>query len=233
MRRGQPVANTLWDNPTVILTGDFLLARSLTIASQTGNPRAIGTIAGITEEMSQGEIQQLHRKGALDLSEGEYMQIIRRKTAVLFQGACRIGAMLAGVPSKLEDSLADFGHHLGMAFQMADDLLDYTLDSKTLGKQVGADLKEGKLTLPVIYALAQAPEEDRAWMEDLIGSQAFDRGNFKKLIAKLTTYGGIDYTRKLAGDAVQAAKTALGVFPSSQHKETLLDIADYALARKA
>jgi octaprenyl-diphosphate synthase len=230
-RRGQPVANTIWDSPTVILTGDFLLARSLTIASKTGDPRAISTIANITEEMSQGEIQQLHRKGALDLSEEEYMEIIRRKTAVLFQGACRIGAMIAGVASEREKALAEFGSRLGMAFQMADDLLDYSLDSKTLGKEVGADLKEGKLTLPVIHSLANASGDDRAWMENLIKNCLFEPDDFKRLIGMLETYGGITYTRRLAGEAVRSAKDALAAFPMSGPKKILLDIADYALTR--
>ena len=156
LRRGKPVAHSIWDNATTVLVGDFLLARALSIASETELPNVIRIVAEITENMSQGEIHQLMRKGSLDLTEKEYMEIIRRKTAVLFQGACRVSALIAGAPNEKEIALSDYGFNLGIAFQMVDDLLDYTLDTGVLGKEVGADLKEGKLTLPVIYSLKAA-----------------------------------------------------------------------------
>ncbi|MEA3437272.1 MAG: polyprenyl synthetase family protein, partial [Thermodesulfobacteriota bacterium] len=148
MRRGKPVAHSIWGNSAAILVGDFLLARSLSISAETGDMKVIRTIAKITENMSQGEIHQLMRKGELNISEEEYMDVIRRKTAVLFQGACRISAIITDATHEKEKALSDYGYNLGLAFQMADDLLDYTSDTKVLGKEVGADLKEGKLTLP-------------------------------------------------------------------------------------
>jgi len=144
MRRGKPVAHSIWGNSAAILVGDFLLARSLSISAKTGNIKVIRTIAKITENMSKGEIHQLMRKGDLDISQEEYLEVIRRKTAVLFQGACRISAIIADAPNEKEKALSDYGYNLGLAFQMADDLLDYTSDTKVLGKEVGADLKEGK-----------------------------------------------------------------------------------------
>ena len=156
MRRGKPVAHSIWGNAAAVLTGDFLLARSLSIAAKTGIPEVIEAIAEITEYMSQGEIFQLMNKQRLDLSEKEYMEIIKCKTAVLFRGACRTGALVAGASRDKKDALSLYGMNLGIAFQMADDLLDYTADSKLLGKKTGADIREGKLTLPVIYALKQA-----------------------------------------------------------------------------
>jgi octaprenyl-diphosphate synthase len=232
LRRGKPVAHSIWDPATVVLTGDFLLSRGLSIAASTGMPAVIQVIAHITAEMSQGEIQQLDRKGALDLSEGEYLAIIRRKTAVLFEGACQVGAQISQAPQHHEATLAAYGHNLGMAFQMADDLLDYTFDSEALGKMVGADLREGKLTLPVIYALARADTERRAAMTTTISDPDFTQEAFKDLIAELDALGGIAYTRQCADSHLKKAKEALTIFPDGPTKETLTDIADYALARK-
>jgi len=233
MRRGKPAAHVIWDNPSAVLTGDFLLARALSIAAVTGMPEVINIVAEITENMSQGEIHQLMRKGSLDISEAEYMEVIRRKTAVLFQGACRVSALIAGAPAEKEAALSEYGFNLGIAFQMADDLLDYTLDAQILGKPVGSDLKEGKLTMPVIYALEAADAKDRLWMEKLIKDKDFSVHDFKLLLKLLHQYGGIAYTQKLAADYIKTAKNALTVFEDSEPKEILLMIADYTLARKA
>ena len=231
-RRGKPVANTLWGNSTAVLVGDFLLARGLSIAAATKSPAIIQVIAEITENMSQGEIHQLSRKGALDLTEAEYMDIIRRKTAVLFQGACRISAILAGAAGEKESALSDFGFHIGMAFQMADDLLDYTADSRALGKLVGADLREGKLTLPVIFSLKQAMPTDRTQMRTIIQNENFSEEDFAWLVEMLKRCGGIAYTEKLAADHVAKAKRSLALFDASPTRNVLLDIADYAMVRK-
>jgi octaprenyl-diphosphate synthase len=233
LRRSRPVAHLVWDNSSAVLVGDFLLARALSIAAAVQRPDVIQVVAEITENMSQGEIHQLARKGHLDLTEAEYMEVIRRKTAVLFQGACRTSALIADAPKEKEAALANYGFNLGMAFQMIDDLLDYTLDSRVLGKDVGADLKEGKLTLPVIYALQAADEKDRCLMEKIIADKDFSVHDFKTLIGLLHQYGGVDYTRKLAADYSASAKGALSVFEDSATKEILMMLADYTLARDA
>jgi octaprenyl-diphosphate synthase len=126
LRRGNPVAHSIWGNATAVLVGDFLLARSLSIAAETELPDVIRIVAEITENMSQGEIHQLMKKGSLDFTEKEYMEVIRRKTAVLFQGTCRVSALISGAPKEKETALSDYGFNLGIAFQMVDDLLDYT-----------------------------------------------------------------------------------------------------------
>ena len=231
LRRGKPVANSIWGNAATVLVGDFLLARSLAIAAETKQPDVIKVVSEITENMSQGEIHQLLRKGSLDLTEAEYMEIIKRKTAVLFQGTCRAGALIANVSLKKESALSDYGFNLGIAFQMVDDLLDYTLDTVTLGKEVGADLKEGKLTLPVIYSLKLADEKDRALMENIIKNKNFSVNDFKTLIRMIDKYGGRLYTQNLATEYVQNAKETLAVFANSNTKEVLLMIADYTLSR--
>lgn len=232
LRRGNPVAHSIWGNSTAILVGDFLLARSLSISAGTGNMKVIEAVAQITENMSQGEIHQLMLKGALDISEEEYMEIIKRKTAVLFQGACRISALIAEAPQEKEQALSDYGYNLGLAFQMADDLLDYTSDTKVLGKEVGADLKEGKLTLPVIYSLKAAAMKDRSRMEQIIKNEDFSVNDFETLVELLKKYKGISYTQKTATEHIVKAKKALSIFEPSETKEILIKVADYAINRK-
>ncbi len=231
MRRGKPVAHSIWGNSAAILVGDFLLARSLSISAKTGNIKVIRTIAKITENMSKGEIHQLMRKGDLDISQEEYMEVIRRKTAVLFQGACRISAIIADAPDEKEKALSDYGYNLGLAFQMADDLLDYTSDTKVLGKEVGADLKEGKLTLPVIYSLKAADVKDRNMMENIIKNENFAVNDFETLVELLNKYKGISYTQELASEQIKKAKEALSIFEPSETRGVLVKVADYALNR--
>ena len=232
VRRGSPVAHSIWGNSTAVLVGDFLLARALSIASETGRPKVIKIISQITENMSQGEIHQLMRKGNIDLSESEYLEIITRKTAVLIQGSCRVGAILAKASEKDEKAISDYGFNLGLAFQMADDLLDYTANPVSLGKEIGADLKEGKLTLPVIRALAVANPEDQSQMKAIIQNEQFSAEEFRILVDMLNQYDGIQYTRKLAVERIDAAKAALSVFEPTEIRNLLNDIADYALERE-
>ncbi|MEW6673263.1 MAG: polyprenyl synthetase family protein [Thermodesulfobacteriota bacterium] len=232
-RRGRPVAHAKWGNAVAVLTGDYLLARALSIASETGSLKSIKIIAEITESMSQGEIQQLINKGDLNLTEADYIEVIYRKTAVLMEGACRVGAILAGAPDREEQALSDYGRQLGLAFQMIDDLLDYTADTDELGKKVGADLREGKLTLPLIYAYSKAGGDDRVFIERILVQKNFSVQAFEKVIILLKKYNGLEYTRQAAAQRVSAAKNALSVFGASDTKALLLDIADYALVRKS
>ena len=232
MRRGKPVAHSTWGNSITVLVGDYLLARALSISAGTGRLRVVQVLAELTENMSQGEVHQLMRKGDVNLTEDEYLEVIRRKTAVLFEAACQVSAIIADAPEEKEKSLAQYGYNLGIAFQMADDLFDYTLQTSDLGKVVGADLREGKLTLPVIYALKQAPPADRDRMIKIIENEGFSVEDFKILLKLLDKHGGIDYTRKAATGYIETAKAALSAFEPSPARETLLNIADYALARQ-
>ena len=233
LRRGKRVANSIWGNATAVLVGDFLLARASSISAETGQLKVIKVLAEITEDMSQGEIHQLMKKGSFDISENEYLEVIRRKTAVLFQGACGVGAMIANASSEKETALSAYGFNLGMAFQMTDDLIDYTSDTEILGKEVGADLREGKLTLPVLYSLKSAGSSDRLSMEKIIKNRDFSDDEFEVLVDMLKKYGGIDYTKKLAAAYIQKAKSSHSVFDPSENRNLLDMIADYILERKA
>lgn len=232
IRRGHPAAHTIWETPAVILTGDFLLAKSLELAARSEKPEIIRVIAGITREMSQGEIDQLSRKGDFSLTEHEYMSVIKRKTAVLIEGACRTGALLSGADSTRTMALTLYGYHLGMAFQMADDLLDYTTDLETLGKNPGADLREGKMTLPVIIALASAEDEDLDFMMSMLGASDFSVKDFEKFVSMTEKHGGISYTVGQAEFHVREAKKCLEILDMDENRKTLEMLADYAIYRK-
>jgi octaprenyl-diphosphate synthase len=231
LRRGKPVAHSKWGNSITVLVGDYLLARALSISAGTGRLRIVQILAELTENMSQGEVHQLMRKGDINLTEDEYKEVIRRKTAMLFEAACRVSAIVADATDEQERALAEYGFNLGIAFQMADDLFDYTLQASDFGKEVGADLREGKLTLPLIYALQQARAADRELMIKIIRDQDFSQSEFNILIDMLKKYGGLAYTQNMASSYIETAKKALTVFDASPTKETMLDIADYALAR--
>jgi octaprenyl-diphosphate synthase len=232
LRRGKKVAHSTWGNAITVLVGDYLLARALSIAVGTGRLRVIQILAELTENMSQGEVHQLMRKGDIRLKEDEYLEVIRRKTAMLFEAACRVSAIIADAPDDRETALARYGYNLGIAFQMADDLFDYTLTTSDFGKEVGADLREGKMTLPVIYALGNATSEDRELMVKIIQDPNFSIEDFRTLVELLDKHGGLAYTQQVASEYIDNAKKALSIFDPSQAKDIMLDIADYALARR-
>jgi octaprenyl-diphosphate synthase len=256
IRRGNPVAHSIWGNPATVLVGDFLLARSMAIATRTNSLPIIHILAHITAQMSEGEIHQLLHCGDLAVDETDYMDVITRKTAYLMQAACQVGALLAEGPGEQVRAMADYGYHLGIAFQMADDLLDYTADTRMLGKAIGADLREGKLTLPVIHALDRATTEDRRRVEAIIRDMVAKGiegpreevplspnggllrdvdakdADFETVLGLIEKYGGIAYTRDRAREHIEQAKKCLDVFSASTPRSLLEELADYVLVRK-
>jgi octaprenyl-diphosphate synthase len=232
VRRGNPVAHSIWGSPATVLVGDFLLARSIAIAAKTDSVPIIDILAHTTAQMSEGEIHQLLHRGDLAVDEAAYMEVIRRKTACLIQAACQVGALLAGAPEEHVEALRDYGYQLGIAFQMADDILDYTADTRILGKPIGTDLREGKLTLPVIYALNQATGEDHRRLEITIRETDMTKADFETVLKLINKYGGIAYTRERAQDHIKQAKTCLDIFGPSQPRKLLEQIADYVLTRQ-
>ncbi len=231
LRRGKTVAHSVYGNAITILVGDFLLSRALAICADSGKIEVMRIVADLTEHMSTGEVHQLMRKGDVSLNEDEYMEVIRRKTAFLFQAACRVSAVIAEASPEEERALSDYGYNLGLAFQMVDDLFDYTKDTAALGKEVGADLREGKLTLPIIQALKKADPPEYDQMVKIIQNEDFSVDEFKTLVALLHKTGGIDYTVNSATTYIEKAKKSLSVFEPSRYRDSLFDIADYSLAR--
>jgi octaprenyl-diphosphate synthase len=232
VRRGNPVAHSIWGAPATVLVGDFLLARSIAIAAETDSVPIIDVLAHTTAQMSEGEIHQLLHRGDLATSESDYMEVIGRKTAFLIQSACRVGALLAEAPAKEVEALSEYGYSLGIAFQMADDLLDYTADKTVLGKPIGTDLREGKLTLPIIHALQRATQEDRSRMEIIVRDTAVTEKDFETVVELIRQYGGIEYTRERAQEHIDQAKGSLNTFQPTETRILLEQLADYVLARK-
>lgn len=231
LRRGKTVAHSVYGNAITILVGDFLLSRALSICADSGKIEVMRIVADLTEHMSTGEVHQLMRKGDVSLTEDEYMEVIRRKTAVLFEAACKVSAVIAEASPEEEQALSEYGFNLGLAFQMVDDLFDYTKDTAALGKEVGADLREGKLTLPIIQALKEADPSEHDQMVNIIQNEDFTIDEFKTLVTLLHKNNGIDYTVETASLYIDKAKEALALFEDSRYKNSLFDIADYSLAR--
>ncbi|SMC65593.1 polyprenyl synthetase family protein [Primorskyibacter flagellatus] len=232
-RRGRPTANLLWDNKSSVLVGDYLFARSFQLMVETGSIRVLDILANAAATIAEGEVLQL--SAAQDLRTGEdiYLKIVRGKTAALFSAATEVGGVIAGQPDEIVRALFDYGDALGIAFQIADDLLDYQGDSGTTGKNIGDDFRERKLTLPVIKAVAAADAEERAfWSRTIEKGKQMD-GDLDHAIALLHKHDTLTATRDDANAWAAKAKDALGTLPRSDLRDMLIDLADYVVARLA
>ncbi len=216
LRRGASTANTLWGNQAVILVGDFLLAKALSLAVTTNKLKILQVLSQATTMMAEGEILQLLHAGNLKITEGEYFEVITRKTAILMSAACRIGGILGEAPAAQEEALAQLGLDLGITFQVVDDILDYTGEEQELGKPVCADLREGRITLPLIHALAQAKAQDRQRLQEMARTLTPDlTQGLRELLDK---YGSLDHARNLARHYTRKAQEYLAFFPASPEK---------------
>jgi octaprenyl-diphosphate synthase len=198
----------------------------------SGNLKILRILSETTTSMAEGEVLQLINSDNLEITEAEYIEVIKRKTAILISAACQIGAILAQADEEQEEALRRFGLNLGIAFQLRDDFLDYTGSEEEFGKPVGKDLQEGKITLPLIHALQSSNEGDRQRLVELIISDH----NYEKIFAKvkkiIQDYQGLDYTDQLANHHITEAKSALSIFPESPTRQFLLEIAEYVVTRR-
>jgi octaprenyl-diphosphate synthase len=229
VRRGMSTANTIWGNQAVILVGDFLLAKSLTLAVDTDKLKVLKVLAHTTTLMAEGEILQLLHAGNLDLTEEQYFDVTIRKTAALMSAACQIGAILGGVSEAQEEALTQFGLDLGISFQVVDDILDFTGNERQLGKPVINDLKEGRITLPIIHALAHASEVDHRRLRDL--AQEVKPEIAPDILALLKKNGSLDYAREQARHFTLKAQENLKTFPESLEKSYFWAITEELLQR--
>ena len=229
MRRGISTANTIWGNQAVILVGDFLLAKSLSLAVDTDKLKVLKVLAHTTTLMAEGEILQLLHAGNLDLTEEQYFEVTIRKTATLMSAACQIGAILAGVSEAQEEALTQLGLNLGISFQVVDDILDFTGDMRQLGKPVINDLKEGRITLPLIHALAHASEADHRRLRDLAHEVKPEKA--PDILALLQKNGSLDYAREQARQFTLKAQENLKPFPESLEKGYFWAITEELLQR--
>jgi octaprenyl-diphosphate synthase len=230
-RRGRPTANLLWDNQSSVLVGDYLFARAFQLMVEPGNLRVLDILAGASSTIAEGEVLQLTVAQDIKTSEETYLQVIRGKTAALFSAATQSGAVLAEAPEEHVEALFTYGDALGVAFQMADDLLDYGGDSAQTGKNVGDDFRERKLTLPVIRAIAAADDTERAFWERSIGRGKQAEGDLEQALALMDKHGTLESTRKTAHDWSQKARDALTVLPESDLRTVLSDLAAYVVSR--
>jgi octaprenyl-diphosphate synthase len=216
VRRGITTANTIWGNQAVILVGDFLLAKALSLAVTTDKLKVLKILAHTTTLMAEGEILQLLHARNLNVTEAEYLEVIIRKTAALMAAACQIGAILGGLPEDREESLRQFGLNLGITYQLVDDILDFVGDEKELGKPVVNDLKEGRITLPVIHALERTEAPDRGRLVELAQEAAPE--NAPEILEILAKCGSLDYARERARHYTLQAQANLSAFPDSPEK---------------
>jgi octaprenyl-diphosphate synthase len=232
LRRGRPSANTLWGNAAVVLVGDFLLATSFFLSVTSGNLKILRILSETTTSMAEGEVLQLINSDNLEISEEEYIEVIRRKTAILISAACQIGAILGQADEEQEEAMRSFGLNLSIAFQLRDDFLDYTGSAEEFGKPVGKDLQEGKITLPLIHALQSSNDGDRQRLVELIISDHNYEQIFTEVKKIIQAHQGLDYTDKLAIHYITEAKSALSIFPESPTRQSLLEIAEYVISRR-
>jgi len=239
-RRGQQSAHKIWGNQIAILVGDYLYSNCIRIVVEMKNQKIMETLAAVTARMSEGEILQLNKTGDPFITVDEYYKIISAKTGVLISAACKVGAILAGQDTEREDALADFGLKTGIAFQLADDILDYIAMQDDLGKKLGKDLEEGKITMPMIHLLKVASDMEKQEIIRIIketsgatgGTTARQKKTNLKLITGLfSEYNSIEESFNIARGLVAEAKARLLPFPDSWHKDAMLAMSDYTLQR--
>ncbi len=230
LRRSRKTANELWGNAAAVLVGDFLYSRSFEMMVEPKSMKIMEIMAKATNTIAKGEVMQLLNIQNYEINEKEYLKVIRRKTACLFQAAARVGAVLTKVDAETENNFKKYGLYLGCAFQIIDDILDYKADSQNLGKQLGDDLAEGKATLPIIYALQKANKTEKEILKNAIKNS--DNNDFAKIVNILEDLKAFDYTFKIAENFANKAKLCLNNVPNSNYKQALIKLTDLSLQRK-
>jgi octaprenyl-diphosphate synthase len=229
MRRGRQTANALFGNAASVLVGDFLYSRAFQMMVSLDNMRVMRILSDATNVIAEGEVLQLLNMHDPDVSQERYLQVIRSKTAKLFEAAAQLGALIAGANDAAIDAAGEYGRSLGTAFQLIDDVLDYAGDASEIGKNVGDDLREGKPTLPLIYLMENGTPEQRALVRDCI--EQGDEQHFDAILAAITSSGALDYTRRAAEAAAQRATDAVAGLPDSPYKQALLQLSVFAVDR--
>jgi len=229
LRRGQATANSVFGNEASVLTGDFLYSRAFEMMVEVGNMRVMEILAHTTNTIAEGEVLQLLNCHDPNVTEEHYFKVIYGKTAKLFEAAARLGAVLTESSADVEDAMARYGRHLGTAFQLIDDMLDYSSDSATLGKNVGDDLAEGKPTLPLLYVLRTGTDPQQQLVRDAILQGGLEQVD--AVLAAIESTGANAYTARRAQDEAERAIQALAAIPESPHKQALLDLARFSIHR--
>ncbi len=232
VRRGKASANSLWGNQASILVGDYLYSKALYHGVRLQNQRVMDVLSETTTTMSEGEVLQLMQIQNIDITEADYYRLVECKTGVLISAACRLGAIIGKAPLSQEDALTAYGKKLGYAFQITDDTLDYAADQKQLGKALGKDLAEGKVTLPLIYAVRKAAPEEKNRLNDILQAEAMTGADLGYTIGLMEKYNTVNEALAKAQFFSDGAKADLNVFPDSSPRQALLALADYVVQRE-
>ena len=232
LRRGRLAVHSRFGNDITVLLGDYLYIKSMALALTHDTLDIVRLLCDVTLHMIEGELYQLTKNGAADITEEEHFDIIRRKTAYLFGGCAQIGGMLGGVSGEREQALREYGFNLGIVFQIVDDLLDFTGDAASVGKPIGGDLREGKITLPLIHLLRQpSGGESARIVRDIILSRSVGEDQWSELLRSLKDHASIDFAYRRAVEFAERAKKPLYAFPPSSERDALLALPDYVLSR--
>ena len=231
LRRGRPAANTVWGNKPSVLVGDFLFSRAFQLMVEAGSPQVLAILANAAAVIAEGEVMQLRSSKNLAVGENEYLKVITAKTAALFSAAGEAGAVIAGAPPAQATALRQYGHNLGIAFQLVDDALDYSGRQAVMGKSVGDDFRECKVTLPIVLSLVSASDEERRFWRKTIEVGVQEEGDLTRAIEFLERGGALAATIERARAYARAARDALSVCDASEIKSALADIADFVVER--
>ena len=231
MRRGRVAARIKWGNEASVLVGDFLLGQAFRMMVEVGSLRALDILSAAATVIAEGEVMQLTAAKNIETSEDEYLAVIRGKTAELFAAACEVGPVLAGRPDAEQTACRAYGMNLGIAFQLIDDVLDYGGTSAALGKNVGDDFREGKITLPIVLALRRASDEERAFWRRTLEREDLEEGDLQQALAILRRHRALDETIERAHHYGMMAREALAPFPNGPMKSALLQVVDFCIAR--
>jgi octaprenyl-diphosphate synthase len=231
LRRGQKAVHSRWGNDVTVLAGDFLYIKSMAMALTQDSLEVVRLLCDVTLRMIEGELYQLTKNGVVDITEDEHFEIIRRKTAYLFGGCAQIGGMLGDVGEVRERELREYGFNLGVMFQLVDDLLDFTGASEALGKPIGGDLREGKITLPVIHLLEHGGPEANTLIRNVAKDREVSPEAWARIQAMLLEHRSIEYAYSRAVEFGEAAKRHLKMFPDTPERDALMALADYVLYR--
>ncbi|MBM3775100.1 MAG: polyprenyl synthetase family protein [Acidobacteria bacterium] len=230
-RRGRPSTNVRWGNHTCVLAGDWLYMQAFQIALRERSFRILDLLIALTQTMVEGELLQLERIGRIDLSEADCMELADRKTARLFSVCARLGALTGGGDGALEEQLGEYAWNLGMAFQLIDDLLDFTASERTLGKPIGNDLREGKVTLPLVYALERASASERRQVEAILAARSYEAAPFADVFRMVIRYGAIERVKQRAQGFTERARAIVSGLPESHYQRALYAIPDLVTER--
>jgi len=231
IRRGRPSANAKWGNHVSVLVGDFFYCRASQLLTEQGDLKILKTVTDCITALTEGEVLEIITNSDHKTTQDDYLSIIKNKTALLFSAASQVGGILGGVSQEFEDALKDYGYNLGMAFQLADDVLDYTSSEDVFGKAKGIDLQEGKLTLPLILSFKQATDEETQIIKNALLGDRLEKETFKAVHEIIKKYNGFERTYELAQDYINRAKESLSPFRTSIEKDILLALADFVTTR--